>query len=140
LVRVVLDTNVVLSALLWRGTPYRLFEAIRRREQVHLFTSAVLLRELAEVLVRPVSAKRLAILGCAPHQVLADYADAVDLVTPVATLPIIPADPDDDHVLAAALSAKADLLVSGDRHLLNLRVYEGTRIVGPTEALGIIAP
>jgi predicted nucleic acid-binding protein len=61
-------------------------------------------------------------------------------VTPLATVPIIPADPDDDHVVAAALGAKADLLVSGDRHLLTLGIYEGIRIVTPVEALGIVAP
>jgi putative PIN family toxin of toxin-antitoxin system len=46
-VRIVLDTNVVLSALLWSGTSYRLFEAARQREQIELFTSTALLEELA---------------------------------------------------------------------------------------------
>ena len=130
----------MLSALPWRGTPYRLFEAIRHREEVHLFTSTVLLEELAEVLIRPMSAKRLAILGRTARQVMADYADAIDLVTPLATLPVIPADADDDHVIAAALAAEADLLVSGDRHLLALGLHQGVRVVTPAEALGIVAP
>ena len=48
--RIVLDTNVVLSALLWRGTPYRLLEAFRQRSDVQLVSSATLLEELADVL------------------------------------------------------------------------------------------
>jgi predicted nucleic acid-binding protein len=47
-VRFVLDTNVVISALLWRGTPYRLLEAIRRHEGLTLYSSPVLLEELTD--------------------------------------------------------------------------------------------
>lgn len=50
--RIVLDTNVVISALLWRGKPYRLLEAIRQRTDMQLFSSAALLEELADVLIR----------------------------------------------------------------------------------------
>ena len=46
------------------------------------------------------------------------YLDIAQVVTPATVAPVIPADPDDDHVLACALLAKADLTVSGDRHLL----------------------
>ncbi len=103
--RIVLDTNVVLSALLWRGTPYLLPEAARQRRQIELFTSNVLLEELAEVLLRPAPANRLAIIGRTAREVLADYVDAADLVTPLAVPPVIAADPDDDHVIAAAVTA-----------------------------------
>lgn len=68
--RIVLDTNVVLSALLWRGTPHRLREAIRMQASAQLFTTAVL---LAEVLNRPMAAKRLALIGRSLQDVLADY-------------------------------------------------------------------
>jgi putative PIN family toxin of toxin-antitoxin system len=134
-VRIVLDTNVVLSALLWRGTPYRLFEAARQREEVELFTSTALLEELAEVLLRPAPAKRLGLIGRTARQVLADYVDVADLVTPLAVPSVIAADPDDDHVIAAAVAAAADLIVSGDRHLLTLGTHQGIRIVTPAEAL-----
>ncbi len=138
--RIVLDTNVVLSALLWRGTPYRLFQTIRRQEHAQLFTSAALLGELGEVLIRPVPQKRLALLGHAAHEVLADYIDAVELVTPLATPPVIAADPDDDQVIAAAVAAEVDLIVSGDHHLLALGTHRGIRVVTPVEAIKIIAP
>ncbi len=53
---------------------------------------------------------------------------------------MIPADPDDDHVLACALVAKADLIVSGDRHLLQLQRYQGIPIVTAGEAVRRIEP
>jgi predicted nucleic acid-binding protein len=65
-VRIVLDTNIAVSALLWRGTPYRLFEIIRPTDDVQLVGSEALLAELAEladVLARPSVSKRLAIVG-----------------------------------------------------------------------------
>jgi uncharacterized protein len=139
LVRIVLDTNVALSALLWRGTPYRLLQTLRQQEHTQLFSSVVLLKELGEVLARPVPAARLALIGRAPHEVLADYIDAVELVTPLATPPVVAADPDDDHVLAAAVAAQADLLVSGDHHLLALGSHQRIRIVTPAEAIRLIA-
>jgi uncharacterized protein len=52
-VRLVLDTNVVMSALLWRGKPYQLLEAIRQRSNLQLYSSGALLEELADVLTRP---------------------------------------------------------------------------------------
>lgn len=51
--RVVVDTNTLISALLWQGTPYKLFLALRADNGIELFTSPTLLAELAAVLVRP---------------------------------------------------------------------------------------
>jgi len=138
-VRIVLDTNVVLSALLWRGTPYRFLQTIRQQEHAQLYTSAALLNELAKVLVRPVPAKRIALLGRAAHEILADYIDAIELVTPRAVPPVVAADVDDDQVIAAAVAAEADLLVSGDRQVLALGNHGNIRIVTPAEALQLIS-
>ncbi|MFM8931714.1 MAG: putative toxin-antitoxin system toxin component, PIN family, partial [Gemmataceae bacterium] len=56
-------------------------------------------------------------------------------VTPAPIIPTILEDPDDDHVLAAAVSARVDLIVSGDRHLLGLAEFQGCRIVNAATAL-----
>jgi putative PIN family toxin of toxin-antitoxin system len=135
-VRIVLDTNVVISALLWRGTPYRLLEAIRQHASL-LYSSPVLLEELTDVLTRPKVTKQLAVIGKTPHQVIADYIEAIELVEPIET-PRIVRDPDDDHVIAAALAAAADLIVTGDTDLLDLKTHERIPIVTPAEALRII--
>jgi len=135
-VRIVLDTNVVISALLWRGTPYRLLEAIGQRDEVQICSSAALLEELADVLGRPSAAKRLALIGKTARDVLADYVAAVELVEPLEVPRVVAADADDDQVLAAAVTARADLIVSGDRkHLLPLGRHQGIAIVEAGQAL-----
>lgn len=107
--RIVLDTNVVLSALL---------------------------EELAEVLMRPPATKRLDLIGKTARAVLADYVEAIDLVEPVSVPRVVAGDVDDDQVIAAAIAARADLIVSGDRkHLLPLGSHQGIDIIDAAEAI-----
>lgn len=131
--RVVLDTNVVFSGLLCKGTSHRFLSAIRRTPETRLFTSAALFEELADVLSRPHSLKRLATINKTAKEVLDDYASIVEFVQPAAISPAS-ADPDDDAVLACALAAGADLIASGDPHLLNLKRYHGIEIGTPAAA------
>ena len=134
-VRIVLDTNVVMSALLWRGKPYQLLQAIRERSDVQIYSSAVLLQELADVLTRPSATKRLALIGKTVHDVLADYVEAVELVEPAAVPRVVPGDADDDHVIAAAVAAGAALIVSGDSDLLSMGSHQGIEISSAAMAL-----
>jgi putative PIN family toxin of toxin-antitoxin system len=132
-VRIVLDTNVVLSALLWRGTPHQLLGALATRPTARLFSSPRLLEELSNVLSRPAASRQLSLIGKAARNVLADYLEIVEVVEPV-EVPRVARDPDDDHVLACGLSARADLIVSGDRDLLDLAIYQSIQIVSPADA------
>jgi putative PIN family toxin of toxin-antitoxin system len=135
-VRIVLDTNVVLSALLWRGTPYRLLEAIQQRSSTQLYSSTALLEELTDVLTRPSATKRLALIEKTAATVLADYVEVIELIAPTTVPRVVPGDIDDDQVIAAAVAAQADLIVSGDRkHLLPLGNHAGIAIVDVAEAL-----
>ena len=136
--RIVLDTNIVLSALLWRGTPYRLLQAIRQQEHVQLYSSAVLLAELGQVLGRQAATRRLALIRRAAHEVLGDYIDAVELVTVTDVPRVVAADPDDDWVIATAVAAGADLLISGDSNLLTLGAHQGVRIVTAAKAIDML--
>lgn len=132
--RIVLDTNVVMSALLWRGKPYMLLEAIRLRSDVQLYSSPALLEELADVLTRPSATKRLAIIGKTAHEVLADYVEAIELVEPTEVPRVVPSDADDDHVIAAAVEAGAALIVSGDSDLLSMGNHQGIEIISAAMA------
>jgi putative PIN family toxin of toxin-antitoxin system len=138
-VRIVLDTNVVLSALLWRGTPYRLLDAIRSRGEARLFTSPALIDELADVLTRPSAAKRLTLVGRTAREVLADYVEVLDVVDPEQVPRVVPDDADDDQVIAAAIAAGADCVVSGDANLLSMGSHHGIPIMTAAQALQRIA-
>lgn len=133
--RIVLDTNVVLSALLWRGTPFQLLTAIRQQPGVQLNSSTALLDELADALTRPSATKRLAAIGKTARDVLSDYVEAVELVEPTTFPRLVPADPDDDQAIAAALTAHADPIVSGDSDLLGIASFESIAIVTAVQAV-----
>lgn len=137
--RIVLDTNVVLSALLWRGTPYQLLDAIRSHGEARFFTSPALLDELADVLTRPSATKRLAIIGKTAREVLADYIEAVEVVEPEHVPRVVPDDADDDQVIAAAIAAGADWIVSGDADLLSMGIYQDIPIITVAHAARQIA-
>lgn len=131
--RLVLDTNVVVSALLWDGNPRRLMRA-GRAEGVRLFTSAPLLAELTEVLLRPKFERKIAASLLSVDQLVDLYTELAALVRP-ASVPRIAPDPDDDVVIGTALSAKAHFIVTGDGPLLSVEGYESGRIVSVSEAL-----
>jgi uncharacterized protein len=134
-VRLLLDTNVVMSALLWQGAPYRLLAAIRGQANIQLFSSPALLEELADVLTRPSATKRLALIGKTAREVLADFVEVVEMVEPVDVPRVVLNDPDDDHVVAAAQAAHFDYIVSGDTDLLSLRRYEAIDILTAAQAI-----
>lgn len=133
--RVVLDTNIVISALLWGGLPYRLLQLAVAGE-IEVLTSPALLAELADVLERTHLASRIASQNMSPGQLLAQYQSLARNVTPQSVPVVIAADPDDDQVLACAVEGHADLIVSGDRHLHSLGgKYSGISIVRAAEAV-----
>lgn len=132
--RLVLDTNTALSGLLWGGTPGRLIEAAEE-QRIELASSAALLAELQGVLSREKFAKQLARRGLTVADVFDGYAALVVIVTPAVIAPTITRDPADDQVLAAALAAQADLIVSGDAHLLDLKSFQGIEIIATAEAI-----
>ncbi len=137
--RLVLDTNVVTSALLWRGTPYQLLQTVRQRANLQLYSSAALLEELADVLTRPSLAKQLAAIDRQAVDVLQDYVSAVEIVRAAPLPQPMCRDPDDDALLALALAAQTDLIVSGDQDLLVLAQFEGIPIVSARQALERLA-
>ena len=130
--RLVLDTNAAVSGLLWHGNPGKLIDAARAGSLI--CASAPLLAELHGVLGREKFAKHLQVRGLTT-QIFEGYAALTTVVGPAIIPPVIVDDPDDDAVLACAVAAKVDLVVSGDPHLVKLVQYEGIPIVAPAEAV-----
>ena len=120
--------------MIWGGTPYKLLQAVTDGD-IELYTSPALLIELREVLAREHLASRLAQQRSSVEQAIDFHGELAVSVSPLATPRAVPGDADDDHVIAAALAAKADLIVSGDRHLLSMGSYESVTIVTAAEAV-----
>ena len=136
-VRVVLDTNVVVSALIWDGPPERLLDLAVSGE-IALFSSAALLEELAGVLERRKFIAALASRDLTAAFLTRRYGAVTTLVGPMPVGRAVPADADDDHVIGAALGARADAIATGDRHLLELDPYRGIRILAPAAVLELV--
>jgi putative PIN family toxin of toxin-antitoxin system len=136
-VRLVLDTNTAISGLLWSGAPGRLIEAAEQ-QRVELASSTALLAELQGVLSRSKFAGQLAKRGLTVANLFDGYAALVVCVHPSSTPRVVERDPDDDHVIACAMAAHADAIVSGDRDLLNLGVHGGIPILIAAQALALI--
>ncbi len=122
--RVLLDTNVLISGILFRGLPRSLLERAIRGE-LALVTSPALLDELERVLGDRFHVPReLARLARGELETLAELVAPDDV-------PSVSRDPDDDQVLAAAVAGEAEAIVTGDRDLLVLLVHRGIPILTP---------
>lgn len=132
--RIVLDTNVVVSALIWGGKPLRLLE-LAVDGTIILCTSPALLEELRDVLGREHLAERLAAKANSIEQALKNYADLAILVVPQSVPRVVLDDADDDHVIAAAVMAGANAIVSGDSDLLKISEHGRIMIWTVSDAL-----
>ncbi len=113
---------------------------LARERKIALCTSFELLAELADVVARDKFGERLRATGVSAIGLVQDYARLTETVIPDALPePVIERDPDDDQVLTYAVSAKAQLIVSGDSHLLDLKAYHGIPIHAASVALAEIA-
>jgi putative PIN family toxin of toxin-antitoxin system len=126
--RLVLDTNIVASGLLWNGTPARIIDSAQVGA-IEIYTSRILLAELTRILKRAKFDKVVAASGLGIEGLVLGYAELALIVEPLPITPTIIADPDDDHVLACAFSAQVDLIVSGDKHLLDLEMFQDIKII-----------
>jgi putative PIN family toxin of toxin-antitoxin system len=121
--RVVADTNVFISALMFGGLPGRFLDlALGRR--FTLVISEALLDELDEKL-----RGKFAVSESDALAIRAKLEDNATVVNPDFELDAVPGDPDDNRVLECAVAGRAGTIVSGDRHLLRLASFEGIAIV-----------
>ena len=137
--RVVLDTNVVVSAAVNpKGPPAQVIRAWRNRSFEWL-TSPALLDEMERTLRSPRVWRYMAWGEDEVDEFVSVVQQRVELVSPTNLIDAISADPSDNRVLEAAVAAQADYVVSGDHHLLEVKTYEGVQIVTPARFVAILA-
>ncbi len=122
--RIVLDTNLWVSGLLWRGLPWRLLQ-LAEAGLVELCVAPSMLTELADVLAYERFQPRLQQLGLVPEDLMVYALRIVTIldVPEAKEATMVAADPDDDIFLHTAVAAGAAYIVSGDHHLLDLGEY-----------------
>ncbi|MHB2036154.1 MAG: putative toxin-antitoxin system toxin component, PIN family [Nitrososphaerales archaeon] len=133
MVRVVIDTNVLVSALVGHGRPRALVSLLL--EEHTILSSTELLAELSDVLSRE---KFTTVRRSQVNEFLTILTSKVVIVKTKSIPKIVAQDPDDDVVLAVASGAEAQYVISGDRHLLSLEKFEGISIISVGQMLGIL--
>ena len=125
--RVVYDTNIWISGLMWRGKPYQCL-LLARAGVVQLAYCQAMIAELARKLRHPFGFSENRLLS-----VLYELRSMSDQVEITGDLHVVAADPDDDKFIECALAAGASFIVSGDHHLLDLGKCRGVRVLSAAE-------
>jgi putative PIN family toxin of toxin-antitoxin system len=134
MMRLVFDTNIIISGRLWSGSPRRAL-AFTDGGKAQLLISEAMIDELKDVISRPKFIPRLEVLGKTVEEVVNSHLIFTEVIEADPVPPTIVADPDDDLVLACALGGKADFIVSGDTHLLQLKIFRNIPILTVNEFL-----
>ena len=131
--KIVCDTNVLISGVLFGGHARKILQLASRGVLIN-FLSPDILREVEDVL-------RRSRFGLRPDHVLeivALFKDTFEIVIPSLRVQAIQSDPEDNHVIEAALAARAEFIISGDKHLLKLTEWKGLHVVSPGQFIETI--
>lgn len=137
--RVVLDTNVLISGLLIPGGPPGKIVDLWTENKITVIVSQALIEEFFDVLLRPkfkragTVIERQDLLIC-----LLEMENSV-FVFPKVNMHVVKEDPEDNHVLECALEGKVQYIISGDTHLLALSEFQGISIVAPAEFITVFS-
>lgn len=128
--RVVLDTNIYISAIIFGGKPEEVF-LLAKEEEIVLHVSAASIAEIATKL-----SDKFHWSSADVTDYIREIGEAAAIIKPARRLSVIEADESDNRILKCAVQSKAEYIVSGDqRHLLPLKTYEGIEIVSPAQFL-----
>jgi putative PIN family toxin of toxin-antitoxin system len=139
MLRVLIDTNTVVSALIWSGTPEAVIRVTKTQGGV-LLSSRDLLNELEATLNKPKLRKPLALASKTPALVVEEFQKLVEIVETAEIRHDAVRDPNDLRVLAAAVGGRATHIVSGDRDLTDLQSFAGIYILTPRAFIETFAP
>ena len=128
---IVIDTNVIISAILFGGIPGRLIELWKRRTITPLITEEIM-SEYLRVLAYPKFELSEEEINYIIHQEILPFFKVVKRKPGP---PIIENDPDDDKFIQCAKAGKAKIIISGDQHLLALKSYKEIKILTPSQFL-----
>jgi putative PIN family toxin of toxin-antitoxin system len=135
--KAVLDVNVWVSALLWGGKPAEIVKAAEQGK-VRLFASEEIVREISQVLNYPKLRRVYEAEEMNREELIEAVLKVVQLVQATRRVKAVLEHPTDDKFLECALEARADYVVSGDKHLLKVGNYEKIQVVSVREFLEVL--
>lgn len=129
--RVVLDSNIIISAVVYRGKPRQVLE-LAFEGNIQAYTSPILLAELTEVLT-----KKFLLSSEEINLIEQELKEVFEIVHPTKTFHL-QKDEDDNRVLEAAVEGKCDFIVTGDKELLQLGSFRAIKIMDADQFLNIM--
>lgn len=130
MLKIVADTNILISAIIFGGVPDQILNLVRE-QKIKLLTSDAILYELADVL-----SKKFKFPLWRIEQALLEIKDIATIIFPKHHLSIIKKDESDNRILECAIKGKVQYIISGDKHhRLPLKKYRGVKIISPAEFL-----
>lgn len=123
--RIVIDTNVLISATFWTGKPKQLLNKVRHKE-ITFLTSEILLNELMDVLMR--KDKPFKLSAEEAESVVTEMRSIAEIVHPHSQVTVCQ-DERDNRVLECAIDGGAEYVISGDLHLLELKSFKQVKII-----------
>lgn len=139
MIRVVVDTNVLVSALISKrpSPPLDIYNLLKS-EDFLLVTSPAILQELEEVINREVIVKLHQKTQKQIDEILYEITETSYIVAGLVSVEVVKKDPNDNMFIAAALEGKADFVVSGDKPLLNIKEYQNIKIISPKDFIRLL--
>ena len=128
--KVVLDTNVLIFSVVFGGKPRDVFTEVLKG-RIKPAISKDILDEMEGVL----SGKKFQYPKPIIRYIRSALEDLAEFVTPETRVKVIEDDPNDNRILECGLEAKADFIISGDHHLLELKEHQGIRIITPSDLM-----
>ncbi|MBW1700229.1 MAG: putative toxin-antitoxin system toxin component, PIN family [Deltaproteobacteria bacterium] len=130
--KAVMDTNVLISGILWRGVPFNL---LRWAEEgrLRIYTSLEILSEVYRVLHYPKFQQYIDNQQASPGELFAKIVSLCTIIQVDQVVKGVCSDADDEKFLSCALAGNVEVLVSGDKHLLDLKQYQSVRILTAQE-------
>ena len=122
--RIVLDTNVTISALFWKGPPRKVFDLVKDGKIILLLSTRI-----EAELIRVLAYSKFGLTSAEIFPIIKHLRTHSHFVEEKSNIEIIKDDPTDNIFLECAIDGNADYIISGDRHLLNLGNYESKRII-----------
>lgn len=132
--RSVLDTNILISALIFQKGPPNLIFISYTSGFFHLCISNELIQELSKVLKQ-----KFKVSDNDHSNLMRKVTKKAMIVESAQRITAIKTDPSDNRILECAVAAKVDYIVSGDKHLLSLKKYKTIRIIKASEFLKILS-
>jgi len=122
--RVVVDTNIIISGIFWEGNESSILKMCKTNEHTNIISPPII-----EELERVISSKKFKLTEKQVNDVIELVLSFSILVFPAVRIDAILSDITDNRILECAVSGNADVIISGDKHLLGLKEYKGIKTI-----------